>query len=188
MKPKKLSFALRFKDAFAPLKPLISRPTVALIGRKDKAIRNKSGLYCFSGLTSGIYSIGVQAQYYCNRLVEIDMSSIDPKMPAVDVIMSPNLNYPFPKGTTLLRGIVGIKNAADSILNGVRVIVEKSDKKYVTDERGRFIFYFIENKDDEKKEEEIELLIANKGYKTTRRSCVLKKYSTNNITIKLEPN
>gem|GEM_PF-4043115 len=75
MKPKRLSFALQFKDTFAPSKPLISQPAVALIGRKEKAIRNNSGLYCFSGLATGVYSIGVQAQYYCNRLVEIDMLS-----------------------------------------------------------------------------------------------------------------
>ena len=144
MKSKKLLFAVQLKDEFTPRQPLVGRHQVDLIGRKEEVIKNKSGLYCFRGLASGIYSIAVRARYYCDRIIEVDTPSLDPKLPAVDVFLSPNLNYPFPKRTTLVRGMIRIKGDRNSIVPSARVRIRKSNKEFFTDERGRFIFYFNE--------------------------------------------
>jgi hypothetical protein len=189
MKSKKLLFAVRLKDEFTPRKPLVGRYQVDLIGRKEKAIKNNSGLYCFSGLAPGIYSIVVRARFYCDTIVEVDTLSLDPKLPAVDVFMSPNLNYPFPKRTTLVRGMVRIKGDNDSMVPGARVRVRKSDKEFFSDERGRFIFYFNEKEEDEEEEEkkDIKFVLSKKGYKTKRKSFNPVKEKTSIIEIKLKP-
>ncbi len=190
MKSKKLLFAVRLKDEFTPRKPLIGRHQVDLIGRKEKAIKNRSGLYCFMGLASGTYSIAAQARYYCDRIVEVDTLTLESKLPAVDVTMAPNLNYPFPKRTTLVRGMVRIKGDSDSIVPGTRVRVRKSDKEFFTDERGRFIFYFNEKNEDEEEEKEIikiQLVITKPGFKKQRKSCELIKGATRFIEISLKP-
>jgi len=187
MKPKNLLFALRLKDEFAPLKPLVGSHNVDLIGRNEKAIINNSGLYCFRGMAAGHYSIAVSARYYCDKIVEVDTRSMDPKMPAVDVCVSPNLNYPFPKGTTLARGTVNIKGDSDSIASGVRVRVRKSDKQFYTDECGRFIFYFNENKEDEEEEQVIKLVFTKSGFITKRRTCKLLYGDTRFVNLAIEP-
>jgi len=188
MKSKKLLFAIQLKDEFAPLKPLIGSHKVDLIGRTENAIKNSSGLYCFRGMASGTYSVAVQARYYCDRIVEVDTRSLDPKLPVVDVFMSPNLIYPFPKRTTHVRGSVRIKGDNDSIVRGARVRVRKNDKEFFTDENGRFIFYFNQkNEDDEEEgtEKIIELLVTKTGFKKKMKSCILKKGETCFVEISL---
>ena len=84
MKSKKLIFAVQLKDEFTTRQPLAGRYQVDLIGRKEKAIKNNSGLYCFGGLAPGIYSIAVRARFYCDRTVEVDTLSLDPKLHGLD--------------------------------------------------------------------------------------------------------
>jgi hypothetical protein len=187
IKSKKPLFAIQLKDEFTPPKPIIGKPKVNLIGNKEKAVKNNSGLYCFGGSASGTHSIAVQARYYCGRIVEVDTLTLDPKLPVVDVSMAPNLNYPFPKKTTLVRGMVRTKGDNDSIVLGARVVVSKSDKEFFTDERGRFIFYFNEEKEDEEEEQIIKLVITKPGFKKKIKSCILKKEETCFVEIFLQP-
>lgn len=66
--------------------------------------------------------------------------------------------------------------------------VRKSDKQFYTDERGRFILYFNEKKEDEEEEAQvIKLVFSKSGFITKRGTCKLVKGGTRFVNLAIEP-
>ena len=187
MKLSKLSFAVNLKDGFTPHKPIIGEHHIYLFGQKENFIKNRSGFYCYLGLPNGKYTIVVQSRFYCHKSINVDSGALDAKLPVVDIVLEPNPNYLFPNNTTLLRGVVRCKGEKDSIITGAQVFVDREHKHFITDQQGRFIFYFNKKQEDEEEEvEQIELKVTKTGFKTHTHKCKLEKKRTCLLEIALE--
>lgn len=143
----KLTFAVQPKDAFSPKKKVMGKCKVKIVGINQEPIVNRSGFHCFTNLPSGGYEIEISNRYYLNKKINVETDDLIPKAPAVDVSLEPNLIYPFPKGTTLLRGRVVDEDELD--IPDAEVKIKNTDKVYITDQTGRFIFYFNELEEGE---------------------------------------
>lgn len=163
MRRTKLTFAILLKDAFASGRKLFGRSSTALQNNAKQPIINRSGIYCYTDLPVGKYSVATDTGFYRDRTIDIETAELDTKFPAVDVSLEPDLNYPFPSGTTLLKGVV--KSEGGAIVAEALVEIKDMNKEFVTNEMGRFVFYF---KGLEEAEEKVTLDVSHDGFKNKK--------------------
>ncbi|WP_186224254.1 carboxypeptidase regulatory-like domain-containing protein [Burkholderia gladioli] len=116
-----LSAVVQVIDGFshAPLAGL--RPAFTLNGAPCRPFDKADGFYAFSALPRGAYRLVASAPPFFPSQVEFE---VPPRPPLADAIVScvlePSPLYPFPPGTTLLRGQVLAKRGGQPIA-GVRL-------------------------------------------------------------------
>ena len=179
----KLTFAVQPKDAFSPKKKTMGKCKVKIVGVDKEPIENRSGFHCFTNLPDGGYEVETSNRYYLDKKIDVETDDLDPKAPAVDVSLEPNLIYPFPKGTTLLRGRVLDEDGLD--IPAAKVKIKNTDKVYITDQMGRFIFYFKDFEDDQ---EEVVVRVKKPGFKKRNVRLNVVKGETNLVKITLKAN
>ncbi|HMK56408.1 MAG TPA: hypothetical protein VK448_07215 [Dissulfurispiraceae bacterium] len=133
----KLTFAVWLVDDFTQQKPEGS-VQVNLKDGSIKASRNLSGYYLFNDLSAGTHVISVESDMYLPAEMTIDTTTLDLKKPAVQLLLKPAPQYPFPASATLLRGVV----TNGSSVAGATVSVTAKPIMTFTDDRGGFVIYF----------------------------------------------
>jgi hypothetical protein len=91
------------------------------------------------------HTVQVASDYYFDYEEEVILSSLDPKNPVVDIPLKPLPYYPFPPGTTLIKGVV--KNSAGEAVSGATVGVLTLETQ--TTEKGEFVLYFTGLREDD---------------------------------------
>lgn len=153
-----LSLAVLPKDAFAPAEGIKGDLSMTVNEYGKKPLRHKLGYFLFMDLPEETYTITARGEYYFSITVT-DITVTDPLRPIVEFEMEPNASYPFPEGATLLKGTVTTDSGAP--IPGATIGIMDSPRSMITDERGRFVFYF---KDVAGDEESGSINIAKTGY------------------------
>jgi len=136
-----LSLAIWVTDDYTGKEP-IGDIKMKITDAHIKTIKNPSGYYCFNDLAPGSYTISIDSDYYFQEEVEIDVPPVSDskrKNPVVKISMKPRPSYPFPKNSTLVRGLLsnGVPIEAE-----VKIIDEIPET--MADDRGEFVLYFKE--------------------------------------------
>lgn len=105
-----------------------------------KMVKNPSGYYLFFKVPGDVH-IRVESAYYFAAEREIKISGLDPGYPLVEIRLRPQPCYPFPSGTTLIRGIV--KDSRGNLLSGavVSICAETAVIETATAANGEFAGY-----------------------------------------------
>lgn len=138
----RLSMALRLVDDYAKKGPL-GHVKVKLKEGDINANKNLSGYYLFTDLTAGNYTVVIEPDLYFPEEITVDISSLDPKNPVIEIVLKPRPAYPFPGNATLLRGLV---SDTGPVVNAVLKVVGKTIET-ITDKSGEFVLYFKEDMD-----------------------------------------
>jgi hypothetical protein len=115
----------------------IGKLRVFLKEQTVKIVKNISGYYLFSGVYNDVVHVLVKSAYYFAAEREVNISQLDPKHPLITIRLQPTPFYPFPSGTTLIRGI--IKDSQGNLLPGAIISIEDTAMRIVTDNRGEFV-------------------------------------------------
>jgi len=114
---------------------------VSVKNKNPRIVKNLSGYYVFLNMDPGIYELRVKSRYYFTKFFSVDLTSLDPKQPVVTIVLVPCPAYPFPPGTTLIRGHV--TGTGGEMLPGVTVyLAGKIKDARQTDKQGEFVLYF----------------------------------------------
>ncbi len=132
-----LSFAIRLTDEYTGREP-VGNINVMIKQGDIQAIKNLSGYYLFTDLNAGNYDVVITSDFYFPEQTAVDISSLDPKEPVVEMALKPTPACLFPANATLIRGVV--KNTGPLINAQVRVIGKSIET--ITDERGEFVLCF----------------------------------------------
>lgn len=142
-----LAFALRLTDAFTGLEPR-GRVNIRLNGARIDVPRNRSGYYLFLNLplsnpngSAASYRLEVQSDFYVTQVQEnIRPREMDRRNPVVSLGLTPLPSYPFPVGSTLIRGMV--QDQAGHPIAGAVVEIRNSTIQNATTASGEFVLYF----------------------------------------------
>ena len=135
-----LSLAVSIHDDFASKIRPIGQIKVSLKELERQALQNLSGYYLFTDVEDGTYTIQVTSDYYFDEEEEVILANLDSKNPVVNITLKPLPFYPFPPGTTLIKGVV--KNSAGETVSDATVGVLSPAIETQTTEKGEFVFYF----------------------------------------------
>ena len=115
----KLSIVIGLIDDFTGVEP-IGDIKVSLEGIQKNLMINGSGYYFFTDLKKEIKqaNVIVESDFYFYEVVPIDLSTNESFVSLI-ITLKPNSAYPFPNGTTLIRGV--IKDTAGHPISGVKV-------------------------------------------------------------------
>ena len=111
---------------------------VELALAEKRALVNPSGYYLFLDVTDGNYILKVQADYYFSQ--EQDVTLPLSGEPVIELTLKPTPAYPFPRGATLIRGI--IQDTDGKPVSGATVEVIGKEIENKTTEEGEFVLYF----------------------------------------------
>lgn len=142
-----LTFALRLTDAFTGLETK-GRVEISLNGSQMDVPRNRSGYHLFLNLplsnpdgSASSYRLEVRSDFYVTQIQEnIRPREMDRRSPVVFVSLAPLPAYPFPAGTTLIRGAV--QDQAGHPVSRAVVEVPNSAIQTVTTASGECVLYF----------------------------------------------
>ena len=137
----RISFAAHLIDDFTGQSGLMGATTVSVEEQDRKALRNPSGYYVFSGIQGNNVTMLVKNMNYLIQEVPVTISTLNPRLPVVSVVMRPRYLYPFPSGTTMITGRV-FDSGLQTPLANVAVKVVGATVNNKTDEEGRFVLYF----------------------------------------------
>lgn len=116
-------------------------------GREVAPVLNRSGYFIFYGLAAGSHEIAVRAKGFREAKEPVAVASGE--APVVHTMrLVPLPSYPFPSGTTLLRGMVFNKKIvlADGTSPplgdvAVKLRIKGTDRETTTTEKGEFVIY-----------------------------------------------
>jgi hypothetical protein len=145
--PKKRSLVIILIDNFTKKYPL-GKVYVTMSGQTYKALKNPSGNYLFLNIPIKTYTPQIKSDFYIDQqhLVQLlpitkDNTEQEKTAPIVkQIILEPKPNYPFPNGTTLIRGIV--TNQEGKAVPNAKVTVAEKSMTISTTEKGEYVFYF----------------------------------------------
>ena len=119
---------------------------------------NSTGYYLFLDIENNInggdenhITIAVDSEYFIPfekliNLKEMIENHINfQRNPVVEVRLKPNVAYPFPPGTSLIRGVVFDSESKEPVPDA-KVQLDDRNLVATTDENGEFLFYFGELK------------------------------------------
>ncbi len=133
-------FAVYLQDDFTKKGSLIDQTKVFLLENGRVARENPSGLHVFLNLAGAAFTARVENKCYFPQEVAINVPTLDPRLPLVSVTMKPNYLYPFPVGSTLVRGQV--IDSTNGPVAGATVSAVGKPGNNLTDAKGRFVLYF----------------------------------------------
>jgi len=111
---------------------------VELALAEKRALVNPSGYYLFLDVADGNYILKVQADYYFSQ--EQDVTLPLSGEPVIELTLKLTPAYPFPRGATLIRGIVRDTDGKPVSEATVEVVGKGIENK--TTEEGEFVLYF----------------------------------------------
>jgi hypothetical protein len=101
-------------------------------------VLNRSGYFLFFDVPAGTLHVSTQAEQYLPDEVDVALPRPAPLNPVVQRVLLPNQRYPFPPGTTTVRGLV--TNPAGNPVQGATIAgVGRATR---TDAGGHFVAYF----------------------------------------------
>ena len=131
----RLSLAVSLVDDYTGKQP---SGDIEIALDSKKALINPSGHYLFLDVAAGEYTLNVQNEYYFGQEHEITLPlSGDP---VLELTLKPKPAYPFPRGATLIRGIVRDNHGEPVPEAKVEVVGKEIENK--TTENGEFVLYF----------------------------------------------
>lgn len=133
-------FAVRPTDGVTGAAFLAGSTRVVLQGSGAIARETPGRYYVFTDLAGSTFVATVENANYFSRDVSVHVPALDPRTPVVAVTMMPRYHYPFPAGSTLIRGRVLGPGSAP--VAGVVVTVQHSSVTGRTEEDGRFALWF----------------------------------------------
>lgn len=133
-------FAVRLQDDFSQQGFLVADTRVFLKENGRLAWENPGRLQVFTDLSGSNFTTVIENKYYFPREVVVNVPSLNPRTPLVNVTMKPNYLYPFPSGSTLIRGQV--VSSANGPIAGASVTLVGKPISNLTDPEGRFVIYF----------------------------------------------
>lgn len=105
-----------------------------------KMVKNLSGYYLFFKVPGDVVDIRLKSDYYFAIEREITISQLDKKHPVETIQLLPRPCYPFPFGTTLIKGMV--KDSQGNWLPGAIVRIDETTIETLTTTRGEFVCYY----------------------------------------------
>jgi hypothetical protein len=141
-----LRLVLSLIDGFTGRTP-IGDIRLSINDQTIKVSKNLSGDYLFSNVTGDMVHIRVESDYYFAPEKEITISPPDQKPPVETLELQPTPCYPFPGGTTLIRGMV--KDSQGNLLSGAKVSTAVPTFSTLTTARGEFVCYYTGLRDED---------------------------------------
>ena len=148
-----LSLAIYLVDEFTQRQP-IGNLSVSVNDGKLVPVKNPSGYYLLFKPkvlpedVSEKLQVNVKSDYYFEENLEVQLSALDPKEPLKQIELKPNPSYPFPNGTTLIRGMV-VEPPSDAAASGATVEIAEKGLQTKTSSKGEFVLYFLPLTQDE---------------------------------------
>jgi hypothetical protein len=143
----RVSFAVRLEDDFSGRGHLVHGTKVHIEENGRMAFENPSMYQVFTGVLETNVTIQVENKYYFPKRVSVDIPGLDARNPVVKVTMKPNCLYPFPAGSTLVRGV--ILDAGSHGAEGAQVSVAGSTVTNESGGDGRFVLYWRPLEEDD---------------------------------------
>lgn len=138
---KSLSFAVDIVDGFSQERSLIGETRVFLKENGLHAFKNQSKYYIFMDLIGDKFTLRIENKYYFDRELPVTISVLDANYPVVSVFLIPNCIYPFPTGSTLIRGRVSDNNNGNPVA-GASIKIAGNTVANQSDIKGCFVLYF----------------------------------------------
>lgn len=135
-----VAFAVRLHDDFFRQGFLSGQTKVFLSGSGVTAVENPSRYHVFTDLIGTAFTVRVENAYYFNQEVSVSIPALDPRNPVVSVTMKPKYLYPFPAGSTLIRGAA--VGPGGTPVEGAAISVVGSSVTNKSEQDGRFVLYF----------------------------------------------
>jgi hypothetical protein len=136
---KGLGLIVDVKDHFTGSKP-VGDIQIVLEDHTVKTVKNLSGYYLFFKVPVGTFHIRFESEYYFTFEENVTIPAPVPgtEHPVKTVTIQPKPCYPFPSGTTLIRGMV--TDAQGNFLAGAYIV--GAQVPAVTTSRGEFACYY----------------------------------------------
>lgn len=135
-----LSFAVNLYDDFSRQGFLIGQTKVFLKEKDMEAFRNPSGYFIFMDLIGERFTLRIENKNYFDKEIEVVMGDLDPKYPVVNVTLKPCCLYPFPRGSTSIRGRLLDNDGSPISDASINIFQETISNQSESD--GRFVLYF----------------------------------------------
>ena len=136
----RVSLAVRLLDDFSARPSLIGATQVFITGSGRTAAPKSGGYYVFMDLTDTNVTIRIENTHYFPAEVAVSIPALDSRNPVIARTMKPGGLYPFPAGTTLVRGV--ILDPADQPVQGAHVSVTGTAIANDSGDDGRFVIYW----------------------------------------------
>ncbi|WP_432666848.1 hypothetical protein R9X47_10885 [Wukongibacter baidiensis] len=99
---KKVSFALRLIDDY-DLQPVSSGVDIIINKELYRSIKKSGGYYIFTNLEEDDCEINIESEIYFKEKIEIDVSSLDPLNPLINIRLKKKPEYFSAQGATIVR-------------------------------------------------------------------------------------
>ena len=164
-----LSLAVILKDDLTPDKSVKGEVFLMATGIKKQPIRHKTGYFLFMDLPKREYQLTAGGRFYKLENYPINMDSINPKEPFVEVFLKQKSIYPFPQGSTVIKG--SIINSENKLISDASIKIKETDTETISENDGGFFFYF----DTVDEDKNIVFIINKSGYKKKEVKALVKK-------------
>jgi hypothetical protein len=135
----RVSLAVQVADDFAPRGRPLGEIAVTLQGQHRAPVVTPGGYRVFLELPAGPAVVDVRGRFYLDESRTVNVPLADRRNPLLTVTLTPRWSYPFPEGTTLVRGRV--LDPDGSALGGAQVELAGAGRQTRTSEDGRFVLY-----------------------------------------------
>lgn len=129
---------------------------------------------------TGICPVTYGGHFYRTGSSNIDLSSLDLQSPLVNIHLIPKANYPFPEGTTLLRGKV-VDTVRNKPIAGAAITVQGRSENTVSEDDGSYCIRF----DGITSDLSITVNTVNDGFQPWQSSLMLINAQFNRLMIEL---
>jgi hypothetical protein len=146
--PIRLSFAVALIDEYTGKRP-IGDVRVFIQDQNLKALKNLSGYFFFLDLLDGTYQVQVESEHYFERQITVNVPEPDPLNPVESITLMPTPSYPFPSGSTLIRGMVQDSDGNPVSEATVRVEGIEKEVNNTTTDKGEFVLYITALTEDD---------------------------------------
>ena len=136
----RVSFAVRLIDEFSTRPSLIGTTQVFITGTGETAIPKPTGYHVFTDLTGTNVTVRIENKNYAPKEVAVNIPALDARNPVTAQMMKPSVLYPFPPGSTLVRGV--IVDAAQRPIRGAHVSITGGAVSNESGDDGRFVLYW----------------------------------------------
>jgi hypothetical protein len=120
--------------------PAIGRVRVLLQELAQEGRVIPSGYFLFVNIRDGLYTVQVESEHYLDEEVVLSVPASPPEYPVVTILLHPRPSYPFPPGTTLIRGLV--RDAVDQPVANARVDIVGRNIANHSVQNGEFVLAF----------------------------------------------
>ena len=141
----KLSAVIQLIDSYQQYPAVVKSLWFALDDKEVKPQVKPQAQYVLTNLAEGQYRLAVVAEPFFPVQFDLDVKDHQPLVQQIYIkMLSPNPTYPYPEGTTVLRGLVTQENG-QTALSGVMVTLEyvgyrgkQQSKQTFTYNKGRY--------------------------------------------------